>query len=59
MKLAGKIGSVMSNLEAWLRWTCPRCQLVVEPIMGHTLVKDNSGWRMRCLDCEPRKEVSW
>ena len=45
-----------SNLGYLLRWTCPRCDRVVEPIMGVTFVRDGSGYRMRCLTCEPMKE---
>jgi len=45
-----------SNLKYLLRWTCPRCGQVVEPIMGVTFVRDRSGYRMRCLNCEPMKE---
>ena len=48
-----------SNLRYILRWTCPRCEQVVEPIMGVTFIKENkyrSGYRMRCLNCEPIKE---
>ncbi len=37
-------------------WTCPRCEQVVEPIMGVTFIQDGSGYRMRCLTCEPMKE---
>ncbi len=44
------------NLESLLRWTCPRCDRVVEPILGVTIIKDGSGYRMRCLTCEPMKE---
>jgi rubrerythrin len=52
------IGSVMHKLESLLRWICPRCQQTVDPILGHTLVKDGSSYRVRCPNCEPCKEVS-
>jgi phage FluMu protein Com len=58
MRLEGPIGSVMQNLGSFLRWTCPRCQQVVDPILGHTLVKDGSGYRMKCPHCEPYREVT-
>ena len=51
----------MKNIEHLLRWTCPRCGQVVEPILGVTFVKENkyrSGYRVRCLTCEPRKELT-
>ena len=46
-----------SNIRYFIpKWTCPRCEQVVEPIMGATVIKDKSGYRMRCLTCEPMKE---
>ena len=44
------------DLQRALRWTCPRCGHVVEPIPGATIIKDASGYRMRCLVCEPIRD---
>jgi uncharacterized C2H2 Zn-finger protein len=46
------------DLQQLMRWTCPHCQRVIEPILGHTLVRDGSTYRIRCPNCEPHKEVS-
>jgi hypothetical protein len=42
-----------SNLKYLLRWTCI-CGHTVEPILGATIIKDGSIFRMRCLTCEAK-----